>query len=405
MRLRFMGVIRVWALLGIALAMAPTGTVASAAPAVDCDEGLHMDDAVYRICMPATWNGDLLIYAYGYVSPLRPVEIPDEQIKPPGSSLGFDEFATSQGYAFAVSDYGTNGLAVKPGMDHIIDLIDVFTGLERVPEKVILVGFSEGGQIVTLLLEQYPDLFAGGLVACGPYGSFRDQTNYFGDVRTLFDYYFPDVMPPSPVDIPQTLMDTWETSFYTDTVKPVITDPANAATVDEFLTVAGVAFDADRPAVRTTIIENLLWYNVVGTNNGRTVLGGQPYDNQGRLFSGSSDDEALNDEIQRFTADPTALTRMDALYETTGNLSVPLVSLHTTGDPTVPYIQASLYGEKVTRMRRADFYRHFRVDAYGHCTFGALDLLGAVSALQAAIENPPTVPQEVYLPIVLTGDR
>jgi hypothetical protein len=63
------------------------------------------------------------------------------------------------------------------------------------------------------------------------------------------------------------------------------------------------------------------------------------------VYSGSSNDEALNAGVSRFTADSAALNRLQD-YETTGELKVPLVTLHTTSDPIVPFSQSAAYGEK-----------------------------------------------------------
>lgn len=364
-----------------------------------CEEGIHAEGAGYLVCMPQRWNGELIIYVYGYVSPTRPVEIPPEQLKPAGSPLSINQFVTDQGYAFAASDYGANGLSVQSGLVHIEDLVTTFTALKGAPERVLLLGVSEGGLTVTLALEQRPDLFAGGLGLCGMVGDFVAQTNYLGDVRVVFDYYFPDLIPGSPVEIPQTLVDTWETGFYTDTVRPVIAAPENAATVRDVLTVAGVAYDADDTEAQIETLARLLWYNIVGTNDARAKLGGQPFDNQSRVYAGSSDDAALNAGVARFSADAAALETMGADYTSSGKLATPFVTMHTLRDPIVPYAQAEVYNTKVVAMARSAFYQHTAVDATGHCNFGLFDLLDAFTALRTAVDNPPAVPEEVYLPL------
>ena len=50
--------------------------------------------------------------------------------------------------------------------------------------------------------------------------------------------------------------------------------------------------------------------------------------------------------MQRFSADQAALDEIAAHYQTTGHLSVPLVTLHTTGDPLVLYWHATFYRGK-----------------------------------------------------------
>ena len=51
----------------------------------------------------------------------------------------------------------------------------------------------------------------------------------------------------------------------------------------------------------------------------------------------------LNLLVPRYHADPTALATIDASYQTTGRLEAPLVTMHTTGDPVVPYWHEPLY--------------------------------------------------------------
>lgn len=390
---------RRWAVALLALAMLLWFHADASALDPGCEEGEHAEGAGYLICMPATWNGALIIYAYGYVSPTRPVEIPPEQLRPDGSPVSINQFVTDQGYAFAASDYGSNGLSVLSGLAHIEDLVGTFTARKGEPSQVLLLGVSEGGLTTALALERRPDLYAGGLALCGPYGDFATQTRYLGDARVVFDYYFPDLIPGSPVDIPQTLVDTWETGFYTDTVQPVITAPENAAKVTAVLTVAGVAFDADDVEGQIDALETLLWYNVVGTNDARAKLGGQPFDNQTRVYTGSADDEALNAGIARFTADAAATETMAGPYASSGKLPVPLVTMHTLHDATVPYAQATIYGDKVVAMNRSAFYEHIPIDATGHCAFGLFDLLNAFTAIRSAVADPPAVPQEAYLPL------
>src|SRR5207249_521357 len=54
-----------------------------AAAAAGCHDGLQSSGAVYRICMPASWNGSLVLYAHGFVDPTRAVGIPEDQMQLP----------------------------------------------------------------------------------------------------------------------------------------------------------------------------------------------------------------------------------------------------------------------------------------------------------------------------------
>ncbi|HKH84040.1 MAG TPA: hypothetical protein VKA25_10175, partial [Gemmatimonadales bacterium] len=131
----------------------------------------------------------------------------------------------------------------------------------------------------------------------------------------------------------------------------------------------------------------VLSYNVTGTADAQQRLGGQPFDNTTRVYSGSDNDAALNVGVARFTADPAALAEVRN-FETTGSLQVPVATLHTTGDPVVPFGQEALYREKVDRAGFGTRLTQDTVDRYGHCTFEAGELLGTFSTLVARIAPP-----------------
>jgi pimeloyl-ACP methyl ester carboxylesterase len=353
--------------------------------------------AVYRICMPATWNGDLVVYAHGYVSPTRPVEIPEDQVRLPNGK-GIDEFATDLGYAFVMSSYRTNGLAMREAQGDLLEAIDIFRTLKGNPVRILLVGVSEGGQIAVKGAEEYPAVYDGALALCGPYGDFNGQTSYFGDFRVIFDYFFPGLMPPTPVDIPPALLGTWETATYSTTVKPVVVDPANAAALDQLLAVTAAPFDVADPATKEQTVERLLWYNVYATNDARAKLGGQPYDNRTRSYAGSTDDPALNRDVARFDADPAALATIDAYYQTTGQIGMPLLLMHTKGDPVVPVAQVDLYRAKAEKAGAAANLETYTFDRYGHCTFTVVELVGAFNRLVDLVNLRES--GAIYLPLL-----
>lgn len=390
-------------LLALHLQPAVAQTPASDHPATNqpltplaCEDGAQSSGAVYRICMPSFWNKNLLVYAHGYVSPQRPIAIPEEQLSLGGISL--DQIANLQGYAFATTSYNSNGLAVQQGIADLVDLAAIFMQKQGAPNNVILIGVSEGGLITALAAERYPDVFDGALALCGPYGSFRQQINYFGDFRTLFDYFFPGLIPPSPVAIPADLTTTWATSFYSNTVRPALVDPANADKVTQLLAAAKAPFSAGDPTSQESVIQNLLTYNIDGTNDANSKLQGQPYDNQGRLYSGSNDDAALNQNVQRFSADAAALNLIAAQYETSGLLAIPLVTMHTNADPIVPAQQGDLYLAKTKASGSTQFHEHIVVNTFGHCAFGLNDVQNAFNRVNALVANPPK--RNVYLPLI-----
>jgi pimeloyl-ACP methyl ester carboxylesterase len=362
-----------------------------------CTDGDQAKGAKYRICMPVfpPWNGDLLVYAHGYVAANQPVEIPADQLYLGGTYI--PDAANSLGYAFATTSYSVNGLAIKQGLADLVDLVSIFRAAHPGLKRVVLVGVSEGGLITTLATEQYPTVFNGGLAACGPIGDFRGQISYVGDFRVVFDYFFPGLIPGSAVEVPPSLIDTWDT-YFTNTVVPVLTAPENASKVTQLLNVTGVPY---APAVPATIAEGIkteLWYSVNATNDATAKLGGQPLDNHARVYSGSLDDTALNAGVQRFSADPAALAEIQAYYQTLGRPLVPLVTIHTTKDQTVPYWHETLYRAKVVANNRTPRHDLIPVDRYGHCNFTLPEIVQALQLLQARVNDPPK--WRTHLPLV-----
>ena len=310
-----------------------------------CDpDGVQASGALYRICLPSDvpWNGDLIVYAHGYRSPFDP-----------------------------------------------LDLVNVFTATHGPPVRVYLMGFSEGGLITALGIEWYPEFFDGGLAMCGVYGSFSDQVNYYGDFRVVFDYFFPDLFAASVVEIPQSLIDEWS-STYENVIRPVVEDPANSARVDSLFAITGAAFDTADTSTQQHTIEGLLRYNVFATNDAAAKLGGQPFENRERVYGGSSDDVHLNATVARFTADAAAVIEMETNYLTTGRLSRPLVLMHTTGDQITPYWHATRYTERIAAAGNAALHHHIPIERYGHCQFDSLEILVAFNLLVSMVNS--TIP-------------
>jgi len=352
------------------------------APGAGCTDGVLEHGALYRICFPATWNGDLVLYAHGYVPAHQPVALPEDVVG--GTSISGT--LTGLGYAFATTSYRANGLVALEAAE---DLSELDATVRRVyrpdPGRSVIVGFSEGGLVAALALERYPALFDGALAGCGPIGDFQGQLNYIGDFRVVFDYLFPGVIPGNAVDVPETVRSRWETTYVPAIVFAIATN-FDAARELIRITGAPVAGNDLRSVAETTV--GILWYDVFGFADAQARLGGQPFDNVTRQYAGSSDDAALNAGVQRYSADPSASAGL-ARLQTAGSLQAPVTTLHTTGDPIVPFNQSQLYGEKVTRAGKASLLVHHTIDRHGHCAFEGLEVLEAFTALMERVNAQP----------------
>jgi hypothetical protein len=335
-----------------------------------CIDGDLPHGAKSRICVHVldTWNGQLVVFAHGYIDVTRPKDFYHLDF----GGVDLPLLVQSQGFAFATTTYRQNGLAILEGADDILNLVAAFTALRREPDRTFITGASDGALIATRLLEQSPEVFSAGLAACGPVGSFRGQVNYVGDFRVLFDYFFPGAIPGTVVDVPPDVAENWLTQYVPDILARL---EANRPAALELMRTSGAAFDPANPdtIARTTL--NVLWYNVFGGTDAEIKLGGNPYGNRLRWYSGSSNDLRLNLRVQRYSASLTALAVMTR-YETTGRLTRPLITLHTQGDEVVPFWHEPLYLLKVLLTGHSGLLP-LPIARYGHCNFTPNELLTA----------------------------
>jgi hypothetical protein len=205
--------------------------------------------------------------------------------------------------------------------------------------------------------------------------------------------------------MPTSFFAAWESGYFSTYIKPEIEATANATKVRQLLQVTDVSPYQYLPPTSTSSISEVLQYNVYATEDGKEKLGGQPFDNQDpyREYEGSNDDEALNAGVARFSADPAAQNAIAEHYQTTGKLSAPLVTLHTTGDPVVPYWHATRYRGKTIVADNIALHQHFKVDGHGHCAFDFPEILTAFNQMVDMVETPPEYrpAHQILLPVVV----
>ena len=342
--------------------------------AFTCEEDFQDKEvgSIYRICMPTDvqYNNKLVIWAHGFQDATDPVQIPEDQLS--FGDFSIPEVITSLGYGFATNSYSKTGLAVVQGTADIVDLVSIFESLHGTPDKVFLTGASEGGLITALLAESPSSPFNACLAACGPVGDFPYQIKYFGDARATFEFFFPKLIPGyGPFNPPQRLIDIWVDYYYENKVKPVIFAPKNRNKLDQWVKVANLPFDPNHKYGSLEItVRDVLRYAVVNINDAAATLGGFPFDNRWTWYRGSRNDFLLNLFVPRVGADPAAVAEMKKNYNTTGQLSIPLVTMHTLLDQQVPYFHEFLYNLK-TLFQGSLLIEHVNIpiNRFGHCNF------------------------------------
>lgn len=363
-------------MLLLALPAAPAAAATAQVPSLppNCSLSIQPDLETYLVCMPLSWNRDLVVFAHGYefAYPASAPKLGEEQWViqlSDGSTTSLPALVNSLGFAFATTSYSKNGLSVQEGVAEMKALVTAVRAVQAGVRNVYIIGASEGGLITTLSMERNADVFKGGLALCGPVGDFQKQINYWGDFRTAFDLLFPG-LPGDAVNIPDPLMADWVgTPSSTQTgIIGALSDPANAAKVGQLLTLTQAPYDpADLTTIATTTL-GILTYNVLATNEARIELGNiQPYDN-------SRNTALLGLGGTLYTASPNAAAAIKP-YQTTGKLTKTLVTMHNVGDPIVPIWHETLYAAKVAANRAGSKLAILPINRYGHCVFKPSEVL------------------------------
>ena len=307
-----------------------------------------LDGAEFRIDVPDSWNHGLVVYYHGY--------------DPENHGVGYDEkkplepalaVFTKAGYAVIQSGYSQGGWALEQAIPETETLRRYFIEKYGKPAETYVAGHSMGGLLTVMTIEQSPGNYAGGLDLCGGANDAPSLLSRAFDLRVLFDYYFP-AMLPNPAKVPA----DYEMS---DKLGKKVRDlllskPEAAGALRRF---AGTHNNGD--------LTNDLLFGTWVLKDIERRAGGNPFDNRNTIYTGNPDDNALNDGVKRYIADPGALTYLQRYYTLTGHLTRPVLAIHTSYDPLVsPSVVASY--TLLTRIAGAgDFFAAQYVKHNGHC--------------------------------------
>jgi hypothetical protein len=360
--------------------------------------------ALFQVCVnPATWNRDIVVFIPGYHDPARAPSLPEDLTQSPTSFL-----FTELGYAFATTSFRGTGL-IQPETWIGGDLLELVRTARTLIENttgrsmrfVYQTGGSQGGLGTVLAVERYPGTFSGGLAACGPIGDYRKQIAYVADFRAVYDYFFTGVPPEWPVW--QQSLDAGDPGYVDPSTWPdaelesstALDDPANAGRIAQVLQVTHAPIDPNDPATIKGTTLGLLWYSFRGTTDAISKLGGSPYTNIGRSYTGSLDDAALNAGVARFrySADDAKVAGL----QTSARLVRPLVTIHTTGDPIVPIWHETLYRNRLSFLSKL-LETRITINRYGHCNFTDAEVLAAFAVLVLKVTGVNLVATSKVLP-------
>src|SRR2546426_8890749 len=114
------------------------------------------------------------------------------------------------------------------------------------------------------------------------------------------------------------------------------------------------------------------------------------FDNSHTVYAGALPEALLADlnaRVARYTSTPDAESVLEHYYEPTGQLSVPVLTLHTTLDPVAPHFNEIVYHDRVASVGRLGFLIQRDVTAYGHVNFTPSAIAGAFADLVRWVET------------------
>jgi hypothetical protein len=93
------------------------------------------------------------------------------------------------------------------------------------------------------------------------------------------------------------------------------------------------------------------------------------------------------DSGTRIAPDPKAVAYLDRFISFNGNLSVPVLTMHTIGDGLVVPQEETAYSDVVRAAGKQDLLRQVYVQRAGHCAFSEAETITVITAMIARLES------------------
>ena len=386
-------------------------------------EGTLADGSTYVMDVPAHWNGTVLLYSHGYV----PDGAPNPAHNAPSDAVR--SALLDAGYAQIGSSYPETGWVLERALPAQLATLDAFRARFGAPRRTVAWGTSLGGMITTGLAERHGHRFAGTLAMCGleqgAVANFNNTLDPLFAIRTLLA---PGSTTPL-VRLPDQPAAFASIGALTAALDAAQATPAGRARIALAAALHNIPAWTDAAApepapgdhdtaqlnqfgvLHLTIYVGLSWRQEAEEHAGGNMSWNTRVD-YGRMLARSS----IRDEVlalyaraglslagdlaalaaaPRITADPAAVGYMIRHISFGGRLSVPMLTIHTTGDPLVPVQVQHAYADAVADSHRSALLRQAFVHRGGHCTFTTGEMLAALRTLERRIATrrwPDTTP-------------
>lgn len=346
--------------------------------------------STYALYRPDAWNGSLVLFAHGYVQPFLDPDLPTTPLLAP-----MREYLLSEGYGVAYSSYSETGYAVKDGAQRTHQLRGLFTSEFGPVDRTFVWGNSMGGLIAELMNERYPAQYDGTLATCGVVAGGLWNATYVANFRVLFDVFYPGVLPGSLFEVPQGEYVIGPSAAYPGgnllfqrIAGALVADPMPAAQM-AMLDQVQLAYTSGEELIEGFLL--VLAYQINGAEDLSDRLNGKSFfDNRETVYSGPLPEallHAVNAQVARYDADPSAVRYFERWYEPTGALDDPVVTLHTTRDPLVPLRGEDIFADVVEGAGAAGLLLQREEVGFGHCALDPARVINAFATLAEWVET------------------
>jgi len=408
------GLVLLVVLLAVLLAVALAGVpVAHAQAAVTTSTGTLADGATWQIRVPADWNGTLLLYSHGYRAPGSPNPAQDVGDPVTGGWL------LDHGFALAGSSYASTGWAIKDALADQAAALDAFEATVGHPRQTIAWGDSLGGMVAAGLVQRIPERLDGALAACGVVAGAVATWNQALDAAFAFKVL---LAPDSALQLVHITNPAGNLALATQALAAAQTTAAGRARIALVAALNDTPGWANptgpEPAPDDYASQQLSQYaNLNGTfafpfafrAELEARAGGNPSWNLGVDYARQLERSVDRDEVEALygqaglslAEDLRALNRtpriapdLDAVGYAIRNIvfngrlgGVPVLSMHTTGDPLVVAQQERAYAQAVRAAGNTGLLRQAYVHRAGHCSFTPAERIGALQALLQRVDT------------------
>lgn len=381
--------------------------VALAQSGVTTQTGMLPDGATYIIEVPANWNGILFLYSHGYVVPGSPNPAMDA-----GDPLT-QGFMLASGFALAGSSFATTGWAVEQALPDQIAVLDIFEKTVGKPTRAIAWGHSLGGMITAGLIQRYPNRFDAALPMCGvlsggvaTWNTALDSVFAFKTLlRGTSELQLVNITHPTGnLALAEEILAEAETTpqgrarlalssaladtpgwFDPSSPEPAANDFASQQS-NQFQWASIVDFPfafALRAELEFRAQGNVSWNT--GVDYRRQLEHSANHNEVVALYeqAGLSLDSDLDtlENAARISPDRHAIEYLERNIVYDGDIHIPVLTLHTTGDGLVVVENESAYSQVVREDRNQELLRRTFVSRAGHCTFTPAETIVAVQVL------------------------